>query len=149
MLIGQLPLEIDPFKLADQEVTLQGELPIACFSRLAKLLDNPEGVTKVTLIFKRDEHGIRTIQGEITATLQLVCQRCGEAVSCDINAKPCLSPVVHDSQVVSLAKEFDPLVTGGEPVMLMDLIEEELLLSLPMFPKHEPAECALDLTQYK
>ncbi|WP_423062282.1 YceD family protein [Candidiatus Paracoxiella cheracis] len=141
----QLPLEINPFALVNQGVELKGEMAVAGFRRLAELLASSEGVVQVQLKFARDEYGPPYIKGQVSATLRLVCQRCGEPVSCDINVKPCLSPVVSDSQAASLPKEYDPLVTHGEPVLLAEIVEEELLLSIPMFPKHRPGECPVDI----
>lgn len=140
----QLPLEINPFALADRGVELSGQMAVAVFTRLAGLLASKEGMVQVQLRFGRDEYGPPYLKGHISTVLRLVCQRCGEPVSCDINVKPCLSPVVSDSQAASLSKEYEPLVTHGEPVLLADVIEEELLLSIPMFPKHRRGECPVD-----
>jgi len=145
ILSERLPLEINPFALADRRVELSGEMAIAVFTRLANLLASKEGMVQVQLRFGRDKYGPPYLKGQLSTVLRLVCQRCGEPVSCDINVKPCLSPVVSDSQAASLPKEYEPLVTHGEPVLLADVIEEELLLNIPMFPKHRSGKCPVDI----
>lgn len=142
----QLPLEINPFVLAAQGAKLQGELAIAGLQRLAEVLNSVQGVVHVQLTLGREEGGgTHYIKGLLATTLRLTCERCGEPVSCDINVKPCLSPVISDLQAATLPKEYDPLVTQGKPVLMADIVEEELLLSIPMFPKHRPGECPIDI----
>lgn len=141
----QLPLEINPFVLAAQGAKLQGKLVIAGLQRLAEVLNSVQGVVHVQLTFGREEGGPHYIKGLLATTLRLICERCGEPVSCDINVKPCLSPVISDLQAATLPKEYDPLVTQGKPVLVADIVEEELLLSIPMLPKHRPGECPIDI----
>lgn len=143
----QLPLEINPFALADQGAKLKGELAIAGLKHLTETLDSTKGVVQVQFTFGREKHGPRYIKGLLSTTLRFVCQRCGEPASYDINVKLCLSPVISDSQAAKLPKEYEALVTQGEPVLLADIIEEELLLSMPMFPKHRLGGCPIDISK--
>ena len=41
----------------------------------------------------------------------------------------------------SLPKAYDVLEPGEDPLDLRSLIEEELLLALPIVPAHHPEEC--------
>jgi len=142
-----LPLKINPFLLVDRGETISGKLPLASMKRLAGLLCSVDGDVDVQLHFGREAYGPRYIKGRLLATLLLTCQRCGEPVSYGVDLEPCLSPVVSDAQAAQLTDEYEPLVTGGEPVALVDVIEEELLLSLPMVPKHEQGECKVDFSK--
>ncbi len=141
-----LPLEINPISLADRGEILKGKLAVSDLPRLLGFLASSEGYVQVELRFGREAYGPRTIKGCISGRLQLVCQRCGQPVSYDINTMLSLSPVFSDSQAAGLPEEYDPLVTAGEPVRVVDMVEEELLLSLPMVPKHELGECPVDVS---
>ena len=139
-----LPLQINPFLLVDRGETLSGKLPLARLKRLEELLCSVDGEVEVELHFGREAYGPCYIKGRLSATLVLTCQRCGEPVHYKVDLEPCLSPVTSDAQAARLADGYEPLVTDGESVVLVDMIEEELLLGLPMVPKHEPGKCKVD-----
>jgi uncharacterized protein len=145
----KLPIKINPFELCDHGAVLEGTLPVKQLTRLTELLANTEGDVSVRLEFSRDKHGQRLIQGQIGATLMLTCQRCGNAISCDINLMPKLCPVMDDTSA-RLPADFEPLLVVDEDglVLMADLVEEEVLLSLPMIPKHEQGKCPVKLPDY-
>ncbi len=138
---GQLPLKVNPFLLAKQFAKLEGRIPVSDLPRLREVVCNDSGYVDVLLEFGKGEFGPIYIRGQISALLELECQRCGEPVSCDINVEPNVSPVLTDSQAKHLPKEFDPVLLDDESVVVADLVEEELLLSLPMIAKHPLGEC--------
>lgn len=140
----RLPLKINPFELCDRQVILEGQLPLKELPRIVPLIENPEAVVGVHLTFSHEENGLRCIKGWVKANLMLICQRCDYPMSYDINVRPCLSPVVDDVEAKRLPKICEPvLVTDEKIVVAADLVEEELLLSLPMIPKHEQGECPI------
>jgi uncharacterized protein len=100
---------------------------------------------QVVLTLKQEDLGPIYINGNLTTQLRLPCERCGGAVCYDIKLELKLSPVLTDSQAARVPKEYDPLVTGSEPVSVLELVEEELLLSLPMVAKHKQEECLIEL----
>ncbi|WP_369421552.1 YceD family protein [Coxiella-like endosymbiont] len=78
--------------------------------------------------------------------LTFECERCSEAVSYDINVKPCIRPGERDDNSdcpvagpprAPRPEPMESLLVTNQRVTLTELIEEELLLSLPMSPKHE------------
>lgn len=135
----KLPIKINPFELCDRGAVLEGPLEVKQLTRLAELLSDTEGKVTAHLEFGRDQHGQRTVTGWVEAHLNLVCQRCGKAVSCDIKLDPKLCPVRDDSAAKRLT-DYEPLWVADEEdlVLTAEVVEEELLLSLPMIPKHEP-----------
>lgn len=146
----KLPIKINPFELCDHGATVEGTIPIKQLTRLTELLaDTQAGDISVQLAFNRDKHGQRIIQGQIGATVILTCQRCGNAMSYDINLVPKLCPVTDDTSA-RLPAGFEPLLVADEEgwVLMADLVEEEVLLSLPMIPKHEQGKCPIKLPDY-
>lgn len=141
-MLNSLPAMVDPFALAKQGGEyLSGSVEINKLSRLADLLALESGEAKVELVIGKDEFEPVYIQAKIEASLLLTCQRCGKPVCYDINVEPKLSPVLTDAAAANVAKDIEPWVTYSEPISVADLVEEELLLSLPMIAKHKPGEC--------
>jgi uncharacterized protein len=137
---NQLPCEIDPFRLSRQRAEFSGKILISSFDRLREILVDTQGGVDVSLKIGREEHGLVYIKGNVKAALTLACEHCGEPLTYDINVGLSLSPVLTDSQAVHLPKEVEPWVTNNQPVSVLELVEEEILLGLPMIAKHDSCE---------
>jgi uncharacterized protein len=148
-MLTQLPELIDPLLLADRNASVEGQLLLSSFDRIASMLSGSEGTVDVKLYFGR-EGKLATVEGHISAVLQLKCQRCLEPVEWQVNSDIKLG-------IVSSLVQADKLPDGYEPLLLIDedkiplknIVEDELLLSLPDIPKHEN-DCAIpDITKNK
>ncbi len=53
-----------------------------------------------------------------------------------------LSPIEKLKDAEFLSQAYDPLVTNGQPVVLKQMIEDELVLNLPFVVMHERNECS-------
>lgn len=71
----------------------------------------------------------------------MVCQRCLELVTLPIHSECSYVVVKEGANTQSLPKGYDVLELGEDPLDLLALIEEELLLALPIVPAHHPEEC--------
>ena len=78
------------------------------------------------------------ITGHVEATLWQTCQRCLQDVAIPVDSDFKLVLVQGLDEAEALSEEFDPLMTAKE-IDLLDLLEEELLLCLPVVARHE--EC--------
>lgn len=141
MLKGPIPPHVDPRKLADRGATLEGELPIKQFSRLCEQLVSDAGSVHVRLEFGRDEQGLIVMRGELEVEVQMVCQRCLEAATLPVHSEFVYAVLREGASADSLPKSYDALEVGEEPLDLIELVEDELLLALPIVPAHEPDAC--------
>ncbi len=141
MLTGQLPHTIDPRKLALSEVELTGRIPVSALHRACDALVDGSGELDVRLWFERDEFGASLIRGEFSTRLNLECQRCLGPVSVAVDGEINVAVVWTDDQAKALPRQYDPLICGEE-LDLYGLIEDELLLSLPLVPYHPVEACA-------
>ena len=141
MSISPLPKSVDPFKLAEQAVELKGEIALSQLERLVSQLDDKSGVVEVFLSFGKDEEGIRFITGRLSARLTLICQRCLEPLVVDLDASLHLGLVFSEEAAKQLPKRYDPILLETNTLQLWELIEEELLLSLPLVPMHDDQGC--------
>lgn len=135
-MLDRLPKYIDPLHLADKRGELKGQLPLSCFDRLAEILLNGTGSVSVDLFFGR-EGKLAMIDGKIESVLDLVCQNCLQAVKWPIDNTIKLGIVSSIEEADRLPENCEPLLLEEEKILLKDIIEDELLLLLPQFPKHE------------
>lgn len=141
MLKGPIPPHVDPRKLADRGATLEGEWPMAQFSRLCEQLVSDAGTVHARLEFGRDEQGLIVMRGELEVEVQMVCQRCLEPATLPVHSRFVYAVLREGASADSLPKSYDALEVGEEPLDLIELVEDELLLALPIVPAHEPDAC--------
>jgi uncharacterized protein len=126
--------------LGVRQAVLTGELELNRLTRLVDLLHSSAGSVKATLRVGRPQTGWLGIELEYETTVELVCQRCLEPITQHLAER------VELALVESAAME--PHVPNGrEPVMLEEgrlmparLIEDELIVSIPLVPKHARTE---------
>ena len=137
MRTNHLPERVDFRRLAARQTSLNGSLPLVSLSRLSDRLLDTAGTVKVDLEFDRDESGRYRLKGQLQAVLQVRCERCLEPMVRMIDQPLCLAAVWSEDDAGQLPDEYDPWVTGEEPVSLAEIVEEELLLSLPIVNFHD------------
>jgi uncharacterized protein len=136
-MLVRLPEYIDPLQLADKRGALKGRIPLCQFERLSDSLHNAEGFVGVSLFFSR-EGRLARIDGQINSAIELQCQNCLNAVEWIVDISVKLGIVTSIEAANRLPEEYDPLLIDGEgKVLLKDIIEDELILILPTFPKHQ------------
>jgi uncharacterized protein len=136
-MLARLPELIEPLVLADRNASIEGELPITGFDRIAEMLSDNTGNVAVKLLFgKRGK--LATVEGQVSAVLGLKCQRCLETVEWPINSEFKLGAVSSLAQAHNLPEGYEALLlVDGEKILLKNIVEDELLLSLPDIPKHQ------------
>jgi uncharacterized protein len=139
----RLPVQIDPVRLAESGRVLDGKLPISTMARLCELLVDDTGDVNVRLEFGIDHEGIYFLKGRIHSRVVLECQRCLQAMVYEIDSGILLGIVDSHEAAELLPSHYEPLVVRDGPLYLKDLIEDELLLSLPIVAMHPEAECAI------
>lgn len=140
-----LPEQIDPFRLAEQGVTLNGVSPLADMSRLKPSMSPQGALARARFEFGTDEQGVCFLNGHVEATLILECQRCMEPFEYAIITDFALGVVHTLEESKQLPEQYDPALVQDGQLALRELIEDELILNLPIIPKHEPEACRLSL----
>lgn len=137
-MLDRLPEYIDPLQLADKRAELKGQIPLNSMDRLAETLLNNTGAVAVDLFFGR-EGRLAKIEGRVEAVLELECQNCLQAVEWPVSADIKLGIVTSIDQANKLPEDYEPLLIEEGKILLKDIVEDELLLVLPTFPKHQHA----------
>ena len=138
-----LPHVVDALRCCQQQAVVQGEVPLSALPRVAAQLQlSTEALAAVHLDFSVDEQGRRRIAGTVTATLPLQCQRCLDVVELAVSSELALALVWTEEKAAQLPRTLDPVLMAEPELDLYALVEEELLLALPLVPQHPVGQCA-------
>ena len=80
---------------------------------------------------------------EVSGTIPLSCQRCLEAVPCDLDVDALLELVLVGAELSQDELEDDTrdFLPVERELDVVELVEDEILLALPVAPRHE--KCGL------
>lgn len=140
-----IPEHIDPFRYAEQNLRLDGVVKIADMQRLSSNLSSNEDVVAVNFQFGKDEQGVTFLKGHLKTQLLLQCQRCMEPFSYEIMSDFVLGIVSTLDEANALPERYEPAMAKDGELALRELIEDELILNLPIIPRHEPEDCKVKL----
>lgn len=140
-----LPRVLDFRKAAQREVSVTGMVKPAQLPRLRALLAGDAGTVRVGADFFRDDEGRNRVALRIRAGLRLQCQRCLGDFDSELSSESELAAVADDSQARLLPASLEPVIVDGE-LDLWQLVEEELVLAVPPFPRHADPACLRTLT---
>lgn len=136
----------DPFRFATEARTLSGEVEVAKLSRLKDSLASLEGVLSWRLDGWVDP--VLSGQGEfrlklvIRGRLNLRCERCLSGLEWPLAVETVLQPVRAGQPIPDEELENDDVdaIEVEDGLDVMALLEEEILLALPLAPRHEKYE---------
>lgn len=137
----QLPRLVDPRKLAHQGARLQGEIPTVSMDRLRAAVVDQEAAASANVAFRRDEVNRCIVEGHVVLRVAMQCQRCLGNVDVPLESELLFGVVWSDDRAAVLPKWLDPWLVEGEEANLYKLVEDELLLSLPIVAFHDEAQC--------
>jgi uncharacterized protein len=131
----KLPDLVDPVLLAERRCTASGAINIAALERLSELVTDKAGVAQCDVIFAKQ--GKRAVvSGSIKTSLMIECQSCLEEMAWPIDISFKLGVVSSLEEADKIEIDCEPLLFNGEKISLFALIEDEILLALPDYPKH-------------
>lgn len=141
------PLRLDVEAACRAGAALDGQWPLAELTRLAAAAhpDAPPGSGEAVLWSARAERRVGTAEGarcwlhlRAHGRLDLVCQRCLGAVPTVLDAQRSFLFIHGETQAAALDAEIeDDVLALTRSLDLRELIEDELLLSMPLVPRHE------------
>lgn len=137
----RLPEHIEPLRLARSQRLMQGCLPLSRMPRLAESLEDSDGDINIELEFDVDKSGISWMKGHLSCTLSLRCQRCMQTLLMPVDTTFRLAIIESETEIEHLSEEYEPLLLDDALVSVAELVEDELLLSLPIVPKHDSKDC--------
>ncbi|REL27191.1 23S rRNA accumulation protein YceD [Thalassotalea euphylliae] len=138
----KLPVTIDPYKSAQRRLECSGIFQLTEMNRLIDSCENTAEEIDVSFQFDVDELGLVVISGKGSASVGLICQRCNDELAHTLEIDFQFSPVKNAEGAADLPSYYDAieLDENGE-VNLRELVEDELLLAIPLIPRHELDDC--------
>ncbi len=122
----------------------EGEIALSEFGRVGELLhpgkSGLEG-RKITLKFEfvRSEYEIPMLVGQLETSLELECQRCLKALEWPMTLDFCLMIDASDEMVRD--SSVDTLYSDDGFIDIVEVVEDELILAIPLVAMHEDTAC--------
>ncbi|MBA3660493.1 MAG: DUF177 domain-containing protein [Gammaproteobacteria bacterium] len=140
-----IPEHIDPFRFAEQKLGLTGTVKVADMHRLSTNLSPSDNLVSVNLQFGVDEQNISFLKGHLETNVTLQCQRCMEPFIYEIISDFILGIVNTLDEANDLPERYEPALAKDGHLALRELIEDEIILNLPIIPRHLPEDCNVKL----
>ncbi len=139
--MSRLPDKLDPQRAADQERVLEGALGRDRLVRLASLAEDHVEAA-FGLIFFRDDKRRCCVRGSVRVRVRLICQRCLGSVEVEVDSQLLAAIVRSSDEAQRLPEQYDPVYAEDGMLDLVQMIEDEIILSLPQIAMHAEGECA-------
>ena len=139
-----LPAQIDPRKLALQGIVLEGDIAVADLSRLSSSVVAVSGPLKASIQFEVDESRKPVAKGSAVVDVDVICQRCLDSVNIELKADFALQVIYSEDQVANVAPNYEPWLVVDRMANLNTVIEDEVLLVLPIVNYHRVEDCTGD-----
>lgn len=140
---------IDGFRFVEGGQVLRGKCTVAGLGRLQDLLASNAGELDFEFLGTTDEAGRPALRVRVEGELQLTCQRCLKALAHALRIDELL--VLARSEAEIEAQPVDPetpdRVLGGKDMEVGTLLEDEILLAVPVAPRHE--QCSAEAGSIK
>lgn len=132
---------LDPRELARSGSSWQGILSLGGFKRVTQLVPDHDASVELSLNFSFDEEGRCRVEGSAHLRTGLVCQRCLRTVEHDVDALIDVLVLKEEIDARNLTPEHDTFVLSGREMSVEELVEDDILLSLPQQVCDHPEKC--------
>ncbi len=133
---------IDPHRAAQGERVFSGTVPVTWLKRVEDLLDAP--TADETLAFRlrvwKDAQGHPRLDLSLDGAVPMTCQRTLDRYLQPIASESDLTVVESEAELARLPEDADPKVCEAGRLQLIELIEDEVLLQLPVVPVRPDSE---------
>ena len=126
----------DLMALADRGSVLEGTIELRQFGRLKALLNSSAGSARARMTFRRSHDDVLLMELQCEADLELVCQRCLEPVMHEIRERVDFAVAENEDSLAVLPQGTELIALNGDRFRPATLIEDELIVSLPLVPRH-------------
>ncbi|MBX3640755.1 MAG: DUF177 domain-containing protein [Nitrosomonas sp.] len=133
---------IDPLDFVRKAETHHGRIPLAEFERLQDFLHKNHGEILYQISGILDQNGKPHLRVKMEGEMQLCCQRCLGSLlhSVDIDTSLLLARTENELALADADDSVDAILATAE-LDVLDLIEEEIILSLSISSRHSEGEC--------
>ena len=141
----KLPKRLDPIKTATKRSEYSGIVVAKDMPRWLDAIYAGADNVHVEVKFTKDAQGLTLFHGSLDTSAELICQRCnkpyGHPVHVDFNFTPVQG---NELDALELPEAYEPVeVDEHGEVNLLQLFEDELIISLPIVSLHAEDVCTV------
>ena len=134
----QLTVPLDVRAACRSGAVEAGEVPLAALPRCRDMA--PDGGMLTYRVGFFESQGVQPLAAEVhvEVALALECARCRRTVVTPVTSTSQVRFVFSEDQAEHVEAEAEPVILGREGrVRLLDLLEDESLMAVPLMPVHE------------
>lgn len=139
-----LPTHIDPRKLALQGNLLEGTVNVEDLPRLESSVSSVCGPLEAKVQFGLDESRAKIVNGNAKVSVETICQRCLDPLVIELKAEFAVQVIWSEEHINRVAANYEPWLVLDKMANLNELLEDEILLALPLVNYHDVGECTGD-----
>ncbi|CAX59181.1 MULTISPECIES: 23S rRNA accumulation protein YceD [Erwinia] len=138
----KLPLTLDPVRTAQKRLDYQGVYTPEQVERITESVVSVDSDVECSMSFAIDNQRLAVFNGTAAVSVTLCCQRCNKTFPHQVHVTYCFSPIVTDEQAEALPEAYEPVEVNefGE-IDLLAVVEDEIILALPVVPVHDSEHC--------
>lgn len=142
MSLSPLPEYVDARKIFSAEGSVSGEIALSRLARVTSCVVTERACITADIRFWVDDFGRKRIAGQVQAQIQVQCQRCLEPLEINVSDTINLVLVADETAAKALEEEFDHWINEDHKIVLAELIDEQLVLALPIVNFHQTGPCS-------
>src|SRR3989338_4893947 len=136
------PAAIDGLAFVRNAAVLEGQLGMESLPRLAQSGCSCS-VLDFVLTGEINERGKPALRLAVNGSVRLECQRCLGELDLPLHLEAQLELALSEAEITADEDDIERVVAGRE-MRVAALVEDEVLLALPMVPKHERCSAAAE-----
>ena len=138
---SRVPESVDAWRMVAAQREFEGRIPLAAMTRLRDSLLDPEGDVRYTLAFGTDALKLPYAELHIEAELPLECQSSLRRFVLPLRLVQRLGLIRDEADESALPEEYEALLVEADGMLKpAELVEDELILALPVVPVSPDAE---------
>ncbi len=135
-------VEVDPWRFCRDAQSWEIRSDVAEFPRLAH--EFTQGALFCRVVGRVDQRGSLSLRVSISGEAGLTCQRCLDSMPYTVELERTLYLARNEAELERLdALPDSDAIQAGERLSLVGLVEDEVLLGLPLAPMHADGECSI------
>ena len=135
LMSAEMPEIVDAWRWIAARRRIEGRVSLASLPRLRDGLLDPDGEVRFTLDFDRDALQVPRVALEAEAELPLQCQRSLQRFLFPVKVEQRLGLIRDEADEAALPEGYEPLLVPADGQLRpLDLVEDELILALPVVP---------------
>lgn len=142
---SRLPVYVDTRTIFQQQGKLTGSVALERLPGFQQYLVDKSGEVEVELNFILNESSRKIISGSLSANVTLACQRCLEPVDIILQDRIQLALLSDEAELEYLEADLEPWVCEDKHLDLASVVEEQLILCLPIVSYHPEGDCQLGM----